>query len=178
MKRTMSYPLRYWLISIWAMGLGGCAFNRPAIVPAARNPPYDWGFYNASRQNLREVHMTYPYGKGRATATAGILDAGGSKINGSGFDPIPPLGTVTWQTPDGQNHQQDVAISGKVPDLERFSGIIWFVYTGDGWVLKTMTYETAWKRAATGRYRHPDVPDTGPEDPPPFSPEGIFDDTK
>jgi hypothetical protein len=115
--------------SVFAL-LSGCAAHDSRY--RERVPQYDWGFYNASDEILRDVFIDWHVGDTPYREGAGALNSGSGAESSFGFDPIPPSVTLTWRTQDGEKHKREVQVAGVIPDLANFTGIIWLKFTKDG----------------------------------------------
>ena len=154
-----------------SLGCGGADYWH------ARNPPYTDGFYNATGQELRDVQIDYevdhkPYRLGGGlmvpTAVASIEFAP---------DPIPERVTLSWRTPDGELHHQELAVASRVPDLKHFSGTLYFCISQDGLRVVPVTYDEEHRNAVRGIRRVIDEkakavqPDTQPSTRPSTRPD-------
>ena len=156
-----SRKIAFFVSVLWIVG--GCAWG---TVPGhVREPMYNWGFYNPSQEVLQEVKATYQVGDVRDTPGAGWLRQGSSGRHGPGLEPIPPMVTVSWKTPDDQRHQIALEVASQIPDLEQFSGTIYFVYLGPdhGWKVVPLTAQEQHEQAIRARQgtlgqRNPLVP--------------------
>src|SRR5689334_21153418 len=123
-----------WSVLVLAFVSAGCGPEGGAATsqPVERRPMYDWGFYNATDQQLEKV---YPQLGEYWRGGVGYLRSHGTSTAGPGFDPIPDTGAISWTTSaDGKTHQQKLSgIVAAVPDIEHFDGVIWFKFTGEGW---------------------------------------------
>ncbi|HVU39180.1 MAG TPA: hypothetical protein VHC95_12675 [Opitutales bacterium] len=95
-------------------------------------PQYSFVFTNATGAELRQVRCQNESG---FHASAGYLAPDPAKAAHDELipDPIPGEVTVTWQTADGQNHSQQIAIKSQLP--VNFSGEVVLTFTPDGKVV-------------------------------------------
>ena len=113
-----------------------------------RHPYYRWGLTNGGSESVRDVD----FHAGREFAGSGEVRPGlGAATNGPGFNPIPEVGTITWESLDGTKHQQQVVIAKNVPDIEHFKGTIFFRFDGKEWQVRPMTDAEERQRAIDGR---------------------------
>ena len=90
-------------------------------------PEYSFVFTNSTNALLRNVGCT---GTGGFQASAGSMIPGSHKSDELIPNPIPDEVTVVWQTLDGQNHSQRIAIKSQLPS--RFRGEVVLTFTPDG----------------------------------------------
>ena len=113
-----------------------------------RHPYYFWGLTNGGPESIRNVDFR----SGHEFASTTAIETGlVSKTNGPGFNPIPEVGTITWDSLDGTKHQQQVVIAKNVPDIEHFKGTIFFRFDGKEWQVRPMTDAEERQRAIDGR---------------------------
>ena len=111
---------------------------------ASQGTRYHWGFYNDSKVDLSGVGFV----AGRWNMGPGVLTPGSGKTLGSGFRPIPERGVISWPTPDGREHRQEVVIAANAAVLQKQSGTIWFSFDGQRWTVQPLTDAEATRRAA------------------------------
>ena len=108
-----------------------------ALTLAIRD--YAIGFANATAEELSRVGATWTANGKTLRESAGILVPTGYKEFNEEPDPIPGRAEVSWRTPDGRDHQQQVEVASRIPNLAAFSGTIFFKITDGGVQLVPLT---------------------------------------
>jgi len=126
-----------WIIPQIIVAYLFCGPLAPFIPPPPFDPakmPYDIGFRSVGKGNLDEVELRWAANGRDYMAGAGFLSPGGTKTNGltNHPPPIPEKATLTWKSPDGKHHKEEVAIRALVPDPNHFYGTIWIKFMPDG----------------------------------------------
>jgi len=114
--------------------------------PTPRKPPYAIGFYNASNQQLGEAFVRwsangFPWIAGGGGLAPDRDHRGHGSTDEFQPDPIPGKVTLIWKTPDGQRHEQVMAVAEKVRDIKHFTGTIYFKFTDNGWLVVPLSDE-------------------------------------
>jgi hypothetical protein len=113
---------------------------RAATRPAGPAPHYSWGFQNTSAHELVNVEMRYPFQEGYYGIKPGHIQPSTSNAQGNpsgpvdhfGIYPIPNKITAYWSpVPNGPVKQQEIDLTGKIPDPAHFGGTIWLKFTDD-----------------------------------------------
>lgn len=107
----------------------------------AQVPEYVLGFANATGSETADVRLRWKVDGVDVQHDGRSLPPDGQDELHSLSDPIPATGTIFWETADGKQHQQDIEVAKRVPDIEHFSGTLWFKITADGVVVVPLTDE-------------------------------------
>jgi hypothetical protein len=107
-------------------------------------PRYAIGFANDTKQALDDVYVEWPINGEKYMTSAGVLNTGAQAANNEEPGPIPGTVTLHWKTPDGKDHSKELEVAKKVPDIDRFSGTVWFKFQGDDVIVITTGPDEPW----------------------------------
>jgi hypothetical protein len=107
---------------------------------------YSLGFANATVSETGRVRLLWKVDGVDVQHNGRSLPPEGQDEMHSFSDPIPEKGTILWDTPDGKQHRQEVEVAKRVPDIQHFSGTLWFKITADGVVVVPLTKEETLRR--------------------------------
>ena len=145
---TDTRPRKLWARACVRAGMGvllyllpGCVGANPprnarmAQQPRAKDPPYAWGFCNATGNPFDNVHIDYVVGGVPETDGPGRLSSSNTGGAQSMFapGPIPQGVTVSWRD-NGRLLREDVEVASKIANPSAFKGTIWFKFLPTGTV--------------------------------------------
>jgi hypothetical protein len=136
-------------IGRFACGIGilfqiGCEGGQ-GMSPAARDPEYSIGRFNATGAKLPEARIWWRTGDRVWLADRGTLGVGTKAQVAFQPGPIPATVHLEWTTPDGVKHSHLVEVASKIADPKKFHGVIWFKFvdfTDSGYRVVVIDYAT------------------------------------